>query len=166
MTQQTEFFLELFHEKKLDESLAFFESLGAEEKKTIFSALFQQSQYHQIPHSVSVLFRELHEGKSFADFHEAWFPAKEDLDPIEEGGETYQQFFPVPVRVLNAVNTNNPKEIVSIGLHWLTDDEIPQMLEVTNGLKNKKRGGLIKNVAEKTKAEVYLVKEDDNLGTK
>ena len=64
---------------------------------------------------VAVLVRQLREGVTYEQFEEAWRP--------EHG-------FGREVRVLNAVNVDDPREIVSVGLMPdLTREELPQFLE-------------------------------------
>lgn len=154
-----------YQNKQFAKAQQVFDSLSDEEKQETLAKLFQQSEFFRTPHSVSVLFRELHDDKNFHDFHEAWFPPKESLNPRELYGKTYQQFFPAPIRVINAINFQNPKEIVSIGLHWLTEEEAKHMFEYANNPSNKQRGDSIAKVAEKTKAGVFEVASDDFLGT-
>lgn len=153
-----------FESKKFDQALQQFDQLNAQEKAAIFAALYQKSGYQKTPHSISVLFRELHEGKNFNDFHGAHFPAQEHVNTIEQSGEFFHQFFPAPIRVINAVNMQNPKEIVSIGLHWLTEEAAKHLMDVANDPKNSERAEAIAKVADKTKSGIYKVESDDNLG--
>jgi hypothetical protein len=78
-------------------------------------------------------------------------------------GYGYQNFFDGPIRVINAVNFEDHKEIVSIGLHWISDKELHDAL---NDPKVKKdgdeRGDKIRHVAEKEKSGIYKVVKDDN----
>jgi hypothetical protein len=63
----------------------------------------------------AVLVRRLKEGATYEQFREAWVP--------EEG-------FGREVRVLNALNVDDPREIVSIGLMPdVTREELPALLE-------------------------------------
>jgi hypothetical protein len=63
----------------------------------------------------AVLVRRLTEGATYEQFREAWVP--------EEG-------FGREVRVLNALNVDDPREIVSIGLMPdVTREELPALLE-------------------------------------
>lgn len=149
-------------QKSLDE-------LDSQAKQKVLAELFQRSQYSATPHSISVLFRELHDDKKFSDFHEAWFPPKDACHPETLYGKTYQQFFQAPIRVLNAVNINNPKEIVSIGLHWLNEEQAQHFAKMMGNAgkddANQQRGDSIATVAKKTKSDVFMVQADDNLGT-
>tara|TARA_R110000868_G_scaffold8205_3_gene42444 strand:+ start:35992 stop:36498 length:507 start_codon:yes stop_codon:yes gene_type:complete len=157
-------FWSAFQANDMDSAVTALDALSAEDKKSVLSELFQKSQYQQTPHSVSVLFRELHDDKTFDDFHEAWFPPKDKLNPQEVHGQTYQQYFPVPIRVINGVNIENPKEIVSIGMHWMTDEQAKDLMaEASKG--DKVRGDSINEVAERMKTGIFMVESDDNLGT-
>jgi hypothetical protein len=158
-------FWQLFNDKSFVSAQEKFEQLSVQEKQDIFAELFQKSQYQRIPHSISVLFRELHPGKTFADFHQAWFPAQDTINAQQQFGQTFYQFFPAPIRVINAANMTNPQEIVSVGLHWLTEEQAAEMLTIVEDRRNKDRGVAIAKVADRTKAGVYKVKSDDNLGT-
>ncbi len=158
-------FWQLFNSRNFVQAQLTFEQLSPQEKQSIFAELFQKSQYQQMPHSISVLFRELHAGKTFADFHEAWFPAASTLNTQQQFGQTFHQFFPAPIRVINAVNLENPREIVSVGLHWLTEEQAANMWSAVEDKSNKDRGIEIAKVADRTKTGVYKVESDDNLGT-
>ncbi|HTZ85615.1 MAG TPA: hypothetical protein VMB05_03010 [Solirubrobacteraceae bacterium] len=63
---------------------------------------------------VSVLIRRLREGKSYADFREAWLP--------EKG-------FGVPTRVISAVGLEDPREVVTIGFTDLDPVEADAFLQ-------------------------------------
>ena len=157
-------FWSAFEAQALDRALSIFTGLNVTEQQMIFAELFQKSRYQKMPNAMSVLFRELHEDKSFDDFHEAWLPPQECLKPIEQYGQKFEQFFPAPTRVINAINSENPKEIISIGLHWVAEDQVEKMMAVVYGDANKVRGEKIKAIASKGKAGVYEVKTDENLG--
>ena len=93
-----------FESKKLDQALRLFDQLNSQEKAEIFVTLYQKSGYQKTPHSISVLFRTLHDDKNFNDFHEAWFPVQEHVNTKEQSSEIFHQFFTAPIRVINAVN--------------------------------------------------------------
>ena len=159
-------FWNAFHQKEFSDAQLQFDQMDDQSKQNIFSELFQKSQCHGKPHSVSVLFRRLHEDKQFDDFYKAWFPPKEKCDKQIVGGQTYHQFFGAPIRVINAVNMSDPSEIVSIGLHWITDEELEFALNDPKFAKDgAERGEQIATVAEKEQTGVYKVLKDDNLGT-
>jgi hypothetical protein len=157
-----------FEKKEFIKALAAFESLDSKEQVTIFGELFQKSQYANKPHSISVLFRELHEGKEFADFHEAWFPPKDMCQPEKLYGETYQQFFKAPIRVVNAVNMSNPKEIVSVEIHWLDEEQAQHfstmMATASTDEGNIRRAASIAKVSNHKSSDVFIVEADENLG--
>ena len=164
--KEIDLFWDNFHQKKFAEAEQAFERMDAKAKQEIFAALFQQGQNHRKPHSVSVLFRKLHEDKKFDDFYQAWFPSETKCNKQTVGGETYQQFFSAPIRVIHAVNINDPKDIVSIGLHWITDEELEFAMRDPKVAKDgAERGDKISTVADKEQTGVYKVLKDDNLGT-
>ena len=161
-------FWEHFKAKLFQQAQSDFDDCNDQEKQDILAQLFQMSEYANQPHSISVLFRELHDGKTFDDFHEAWFPPKDAIDTQTIDGQIYHQFFKAPIRVINAININNPKEIVSVGLHWLTEEqanEYATMLKGKSDENGQRRGDAIKHVADKTRSDVFIVKTDENLGT-
>ncbi len=161
-------FWALFQQKEFSTAVQAFDQLNEETKAHVFAALFQKSEYANKPHSISVLFRQLHDGKTFEDFHEAWFPPEEALNTKVLEGKTYHQFFPASVRVINAINMHNPKEVVSVGIHWLNEDQashFDQVLDsLSNSAANKQRGENIEKVADKTQSGIFMVESDDNLG--
>ncbi len=64
---------------------------------------------------LAVLVRRLKEGTTYEQFRAAWAP---------------EQGFGREVRVLNAVNVDDPREIVSVGLMpGVTREELPALLE-------------------------------------
>lgn len=159
-------FFDLFNSKDLEKALKCFETLSKQDKAAVFERLFQASQNREFPGSVSVLFRRLHEGKTFEDFYNAWLPPQSKCHPIEAGGYLYQQFFGGPIRVINAINIADPQEIVSIGLHWVSDAELQNALNNPQVIQDgNERGDKIQEVAEKQKAGIFKVVKDDNLGT-
>lgn len=161
-----ETFWSYFNQKQFDLAQKAFDQIDAKEKQVVLAALFQQSQNLQKPHSVSVLFRKVHENKTFKDFYEAWLPPKTVCDKVIEGNVTYQQFFPAPIRVINAANLNDPKDIVSIGLHWITDEQLAHAMSDPKMAKDgAARGDKISEVADEKQTGIYRVLEDDNLGT-
>ena len=118
---------------------------------------------------ISILYRELHDGKTFEDFHEAWFPTKEYCVEVKKGGETFQQVFPAPTRVYNAVNMENPNEVLSVGFTWIDGEEQgKQMLEYAQqsgkDKLNQERHDNIDTVARKVTSKMYELKTSDNLG--
>jgi hypothetical protein len=162
-------FWQSFEKKDFKTAQQQFSQLSSTDQQAIFAELFQQSQYANTPHSVSVLFRELHDGKTFDDFHEAWFPPEDKCKPITEYGKTYQQLFQAPIRVINALNLNNPKEVVSVGIHWLSKEQGEHFIKMLPNMSqddtNERRSDAIDEVAEHKQSGIFLVESDDNLGT-
>lgn len=160
-----ETFHRLFQEKELKDALKTFENLSTEDKLGIFSDLFQKSRYQLKPHSVSVLIRELHPDKQFDNFYQAWLPDKQYTHPVQVNSQTFQQFFEAPVRVLNGQHMQNPREIVSVGLHWTTDEQVQSALAESEQRRNTHRRDAVAEVANKVSANIYRINTDDNLGT-
>ena len=65
----SEDFMDLFNNKHFEKAQRLFDNLNDETKQSIFAHLFQSSQCKEMPSSVSVLFRRLHEGQEFSDFY-------------------------------------------------------------------------------------------------
>lgn len=162
-------FFDTFSKNEIEKATAVFETLIDSEKTAVFSELFQKSAFSRNPMMISVLYRELHDGKTFDDFHKAWFPPKEYCHEVKKGGETFQQVFPAPTRVYNAVNTENPNEIVSVGFTWIDSEEQgAQMMEYAKKLGkdklNQERQDNIDRVAKKVSSKMYTLQTSDNLG--
>ena len=165
-------FWENFKDKDFKSAQQEFEELDNHEKQTVFQELFQKSEYHRMPVMVSVLRRELDADKSFDDFHQSWLPQEDMCNKIEYGGQVFQQHFPIPVRVINAINIGNSKEVISIGISWVAnDDEEKGMWQLVKNISegkdtnNELRGEKIKEVAKGELLGVFRVETDDNLGT-
>ncbi len=158
-------FWENFNNKAFVDAQQVFDQLDAEAKQQLFAELFQQAQCQRQPHSVSVLFRKLHDDKQFGDFYQAWLPPAEKCNKQEVDGQTYQQFFPMPIRVINAIDINDPKQVVSVGLHWMSDEDLEAALSDKQMQSDgAQRGDSIAEAAEKQQAGIYKVVADDNLG--
>ncbi len=65
---------------------------------------------------LSVIVRRLKEGKSYADFREAWLP---------------DQPFGVPTRVVSAQSLEDPQEIITVGFSDMELEEARAFLEQT-----------------------------------
>lgn len=162
-------FWEYFSKQNIEKALTVFESLLQSEKTAVFSEFFQKSAFSRNPMVISVLYRELYDGKTFEDFHKAWFPPKEHCHEVEKGGELFQQVFPAPTRVYNAVNMKNPNEILSVGFTWIdSENQEKKMIEYTEKLGkdklNQERYDNIDQVAKKVSLKMYELKTSDNLG--
>lgn len=162
-------FWEYFSKQKFDQAIIAFETLSSSEKSTIFSEMFQKSGFSRNPMLLSVLYRELLDEKTFDDFHQAWFPPKEHCHEIKKDGEIFQQVFPSPTRVYNAVNMENPKEVLSVGFIWSdTEEQGKQLMSYAKNISqeksNKDRHANIDTVARKVSQKIYELKTSDNLG--
>lgn len=162
-------FWEYFSKQEMEKAITSFEALSSSEKIAVFSELFQKSAFSRNPVAISILYRQLHDGKTFEDFHQAWFPPKEYCHEIKQGGEIFQQGFPAPTRVYNAVNMENPKEILSVGFTWLDSKEqgekmMHYMQQLGQDKINQIRHDNIDLVANKISSKMYECKTSDNLG--
>tara|TARA_B100002051_G_C16582100_1_gene558219 strand:- start:166 stop:519 length:354 start_codon:yes stop_codon:yes gene_type:complete len=114
MSNHLEKFWDQFNQKKFSDAADDFVQLDETEQLSELAELFQKSQHHRKPEMVSLLRRVLHDDKNFDDFQQAWLPDEKKCNKITANGQVFQQFFPVPTRVINAINPNNPKEIFTI----------------------------------------------------
>ena len=172
MSEQVSEFWKSFQKKDLEAAQKHLDLLQEDEKLAILSDLYQKSRFHRRPIIVSALKRVLHEGQSFDDFYKEWFPEEKNTSPIEIGGEIFQQHFPVPVRVINGVNTKNSKEILSIGITWVCSEEEEKGFweYLDNAGKgenedNEKRRENVGKVADGEHLGLFRIESDDNLGT-
>lgn len=158
-----------FSTQEIEKAIVAFEALSSSEKTVVFEELFQKSAFSRNPTMISVLYRQLHDGKTFDDFYNAWFPPKEYCNEIKKGGEIFQAGFPAPTRVYNAVNLENPNEILSVGFTWIdSETQEKQMMDYMQQMGqdkiNKIRHDNISHVAEKISSKMYELKTSDNLG--
>ena len=165
-------FWDNFKSKNFEGAQQQFEELDNNEKQEIFQELFQKSECHRTPIMVSLLRRKLNDEKSFGDFYKSWFPQADMCNKIKLGGQVFQQHFPIPVRVINAINIDNPKEVISVGISWVRNNEEERsMLEhIENASQgtdknNELRHEQIKEVAHGELLGIFRVETDDNLGT-
>lgn len=172
MSDKSTHFWQLFHKGDLDKALEDFVTLEQSEQVEIFQGLFQKSGNSRKPFIVSVLKRKLHDDQSFNDFYGSWFPEKESCQPVIDGGETYQQHFPVSTRVLNGKNIDDQQNIISIGLTWVRNEEEEKSLmeyikKANNGddPSSKARHEKIDEVANGELVGLFKVETDDNLGS-
>lgn len=97
---------------------------------------------------ISIFVRKLKQGKTYEEFKENWYPDKS---------------FEFPVRVINAVNSIDSSEILSIGLMKLDLQEIDNKL---NEIKEQEliRHNRIDSVIECTKLKgIYIIKDDNDM---
>lgn len=171
MTTVQEFW-QHFSNKDFVSAQACLDALNDESKQAVLERLYQQAGSDQKPVMVSVLRRTLHDDQSFDDFYREWFPPKKWCNPVEEGGQVFQQSFDGCVRVVNAINADNPKEVLSVGIVWVSNDEEEQaMWRFMEAAKRNEiemgrvRGERIAKVADGEFLGAFKVEKDDNLGT-
>lgn len=159
-------FKKLFEAQQFDQAIAAFESMSTSEKITTLKSLYYQARNANTPLAVSVLHRQLHQRSTFKDFFDAWMPPKNSMNPMTIGDTIYYQHFSCPTRVINAINMQDPHDIISIGLVWCTEEEFKIGYEqASQSQSNTERRDNIAEVADKKSVEVYMVKADTNLGT-
>ncbi|OGT39807.1 MAG: hypothetical protein A3E81_01395 [Gammaproteobacteria bacterium RIFCSPHIGHO2_12_FULL_36_30] len=162
-------FWEHFSKQDTEKAIAVFELLSTSDKSAIFSELFQKSAFARNPMAISILYRELHDGKTFDDFYHAWFPPREYCNEIKKGGEIFQLGCPAPTRVYNAINRENSKEVLSIGFTWVDSEKqgkemADYMQQIDQDKINQIRHENISHVAKKISSTLYEFKTSDNLG--
>ena len=113
------------------------------------------------PQFIAVLQRKLKPNCTYEDFYQAWLPPGLDgRDPTKEAVEYFQG----PVQVINAVNTEDPTDIISIGIVWANSTEIKEESERVKKTE-KMRGEKITKVADKIEPnKLYAVKDVNLLG--
>ena len=93
-------------------------------------------------------------------------PREQDISPIDIDGTTYHQYFECPLRVINAVNLADEKDVVSIGLVWCEKEQFMQYMENSkDDASNTARASSIESVADKKSVEIFFTKADTRLGT-
>lgn len=154
-----------FENKQLSQALNIFNQLDQNKQEAILQQLYYQARNANMPFAVSVLYRKLHEGKTFNDFFNAWLPPNEYTKPFNIGDKKYYNYSTVPTRIVNAINIEDPNEIISIGILWGTEEETKKLLErVVKDKSNQVRHDSISEVADKISSKIYYVKTDTELG--
>ncbi|MCX5924119.1 MAG: hypothetical protein NTZ68_01720 [Candidatus Dependentiae bacterium] len=122
-------------------------------------------------HSISILKRELNPNTSYDDFHQAWLPPIDKKDVTITSTGVSVHYFPFPVRVINAVNIKNDKEIISIGLMGATKQDIENLQSSSTDQYKKTlrtetaRHDQIEKVSTKVgNTDFFECKDDNNLG--
>lgn len=113
------------------------------------------------PKAMAVLFRHLRLGQDYDAFYQAWLPPHlNDKDPrLEAVG-----YYDIPVQAINAVNVNDPQEIISIGLVWATPEEVYQSMN-KYAQTDAARGEQIDKVCEReTQVKFYRIQDVNELG--
>lgn len=114
------------------------------------------------PNFISVLQRKLKANYIYEDFYQAWLPPiLNDKDPTKEA----VGYFKEPVQVINAVNANDPTDVISIGIVWGSTEQIQGDIERTQETEAQRREK-ISQVADKSQeTKFYYVKDINLLGT-
>lgn len=172
MSVQLAEFWDFFHAKDFSKAQQRFDTLNTADKQAILAELFQKSEYHRKPILVSALRGTLRDNRTFKDFYQSWLPSDLCNNKVEVGGRLFQQGFPTPVRVINAINIHNSKEIMSIGISWVANEQEEQGLwdyleKLSKGEDeiNEIRHARIKEVMDRELLGLFRVETDDNLGS-
>lgn len=140
---------------KIKEALTQFKSLPEKDQEDFFRKM---TPHLFPPPLIGVLYRKLHPGRTFEDFHQAWLP------PLKEG-QDLAHYFPAPVYVLSGQNKADPSDVITIGFCWVEEKNVDSFLEKT-ALTEKIRHDTIATVADKIgETEIYIVKDVTKLGS-
>lgn len=135
------------------------------EQEQIMKEFYYQVREAKMPIAVSILYRKLHDGKTFEDFYKAWMPPEAYTKPFKVGDTTYYHLFEAPTRVINAVSMENPEEIISVGIVWADEKQFDEELaKATKAKSNAVRHDNISEVADSISVKMYKVKADTKLG--
>jgi hypothetical protein len=157
-------FWEAFWNKRFDEARDVWAKLSPDGQRAALLEMFQLASCARTPSSISVLFRELHEGRTFEEFRTAKKPPADHCKPVDVEGIRYEQFFEAPVRVVNAIDLKDPHRVVSVSFNWLTPEQQQKIWSIADDPANAGRSDAIAPVADKTLALIALTQSDDNLG--
>src|SRR5579862_1640778 len=145
-------FFEYLQQAKLEEARLLFYNADKQTQNEILLqvALLLKNQLNISPQLISVIRRDLQEGKTYEDFIQAWSP------------ETAQHYT-IPVQVVNAEGLNNPKELISIGF---VDANLQEFAteEARSGNSDAQRREKVAQVTEKGSVAVYKVRDVYTLG--
>lgn len=145
----------LLHAGKIKEALVKFRDLSEAEQEGFFR---EMAPTLFPPPIFGVLFRKLHPGKTYEDFHKAWLP------PLKEG-QDLAHYFPYPTYVLSGENKDDPSDIITIGLMWVEEENVGDVLKSTK-MTEDKRHDSISTVAEKIGPTlIYKLKNVTQLGS-
>ena len=172
MSKQPSAFWTHFQSQDFKQAQAQLATLDSSEQAAILAELFQKSGFHQKPFMLSVHKGTIKNDKSFAEFYQSWLPPEAACNEVEKHGQIFQQCFPIPLRVVHAVNMNTPNEIVTVSFNWVKskkeEQELMDYIEKAMSGKdeiNEQRHNSQKKVIDRELLGMYVVKSDDNLGT-
>lgn len=173
MNTNTNDFLNFFNNKSFIKAVKKFNNLTEQQQIDIFKVLYQRSGNQKEPFLLSCLQGTLGKDQTFDDFYQSWLPPVNSCDPIETCNETFIQEFKSPVRVLNAVNVQDPTDIMTIALIWADTDEEQQnvikelsgTVEGSDKINEERHDNIKTSVSNRELIGIYLVEKDDNLGT-
>ncbi len=145
----------LLQQGKIKEALSKFRALPEVDQEDFFRKL---APTIFPPATFGVLYRKLHPGKTYEDFHKAWLP------PLKEG-QDLAHFFPVPTYVLSGENKDDPTDIITIGLSWADVETVSDFLQNMHEV-GAERHKSINTVAELIGSPlIYKTKDVTKLGS-
>jgi hypothetical protein len=172
MSTQINEFWSCFLQQDFAAAQALFVSLDAGSQQAVLSELFQKSAFQSQPFMLSVLRGRIKDGQSFDDFYQSWLPTEEMSSQTTRDGQTFQQHFPIPVRVFNASNIEDSEDIITVSLSWVRDAaeekgywEYLQQLSQGQVKDNETRHQSIEETTDRQLLGIFRVETDDNLGS-
>lgn len=146
---------DLLKQGKIKEALKKFRALSDDKQEDFFRGL---APTLFPPSMLAVLFRKLHPGKTYKDFHQAWLP------PLKEG-QDLENYFSVPTYVINAENVEDPTDIISIGLMWVGDKDLSKVMELTKTTESQRHENIDGVAVKIGPTLMYQLKDVNKLGS-
>lgn len=113
------------------------------------------------PQMITMLFRKLKEGHSYEEFRESWLPPIPDPHDKEQ----LKHYFSGPVKVLTALNAQEPSEIISIALVNGTQQEIMAEAARVAETETIRRERVAKVTDKMADPKMYHIMDIDILGS-
>ena len=145
----------LLQHGNITEALVKFRALSEKEQEDFFRSL---APTLFPPPVIAVLHRKLKPGSTFDDFYKAWLPTLEE-------GQDLEHYEPFPAYVMNAIDKDNPSDIISIGFAWKDLESFESYFPAQLTTENQRHEN-IEKVAHKTEpTKIYIVKRVTKLGS-
>ena len=172
MSTQINEFWSCFLQQNFAAAQSVFVNLDDESQQAILSELFQKSAFQTQPFMLSVLRGRIKDGQSFDDFYQSWLPTEDMSNQTTRDGQTFQQHFPIPVRVIHAANIKDSNDILTVRLSWVRDAaeekaywEYLQQLSQGDVQANEARHQSIVETTDRQLLGMFRVETDDNVGS-
>ena len=113
------------------------------------------------PKTILVIERKIKKEHTYEEFRKTWLPPGIAVDPAMEPAN----YYPVPVQVINAVNVNDPFEIMSVSL--INEDYQTLFRELGKYEKqdNERRDAQVPLLENEPSWKAYEVRDINELGT-